>query len=243
MDDISTAVHADVTMDDLVGRVVAGISSHLETQVAPVTEMAQTDLFGDIADHLRAARTAPADLSGSVLEEINGEWRSRPMSEVSEELAIAEMGQGILVQLEKPFNNLVPNVKMGSIVLGGVGGLLVGEVLDGFITPRTDEDKTNPTNVIAKVAVAVGFASFGNKIATQQAANAAAVVLVTQVAADILPIDKWIDTVMGFFSGDKVVEGVVDTSQTRPSARRTVTSNQTLATDGSGRDSMASVLG
>ena len=112
----------------------------------------------------------------------------------------AAMGAGgLLGVIERPINSLWPAIPLGSIAVGAVSGMFLGELIDGFLPPRTSADKIDWTNVAVKAGTAVALALYGNRLMSGTATFVAVGLLASQVLADTLPLDAWIKSVVDWF--------------------------------------------
>ena len=77
--------------------------------------------------------------------------------------------------------------------------MFLGELIDGFLPPRTSADKIDWTNVAVKAGTAVALALYGNRLMSGTATFVAVGLLASQVLADTLPLDAWIKSVVDWF--------------------------------------------
>lgn len=80
-----------------------------------------------------------------------------------------------------------PLVQVG---IGGLAGLLVGEMLDGFAAPKQG-GKVNIANVISKGIAVMAVVGPGRRWLGTTGAMAFGTVLTVQVLADVLPVSEW----------------------------------------------------
>lgn len=112
----------------------------------------------------------------------------------------AGMGQ-LLSPIERAINPLVPNLPVGSLAVGAITGLVLGEVIDGFVSTQTESGDINFANLIIKGVAAIGLVTVGNQLMSKQATLAGAAILTAQILADVLPLDEWIARIRGVFQG------------------------------------------
>ena len=149
---------------------------------------------------IRAERTAAQESSqekpeGKVIKV--PEERTEVLARQEELPVKTEMGAGMLGGLDSIDHKLpFPFV---SVAVGGIGGLLFGEVVDLFAAPKDAAGKTNFINVAVKGAAVLGVASMGRRYLGNTGAMAFGTVLVAQVAADMLPIADWAAKIKGWF--------------------------------------------
>ncbi len=133
---------------------------------------------------------------GSLFErDAEGSIHSTDLQQLIARHETAGMEQSITSAVERPLNGIIPNVKLGSIVIGGTIGLITGELVDGF-APTENPDEIPVKNVAIKGGAMVGLAFYGTKFLSREARNSALTVLGLQVAADVLPLDDWIQKIV-----------------------------------------------
>lgn len=102
----------------------------------------------------------------------------------------ADMGrQWGLGSIAEPIDKNLP-YPLVQVGLGGIAGLLVGELVDGFAMPKVG-GRMNFANVIAKGAAVMVAAGPARQFLGNIGAMAFGTVLVVQVAADLLPVSEW----------------------------------------------------
>ena len=119
--------------------------------------------------------------------------------DVAPELALTKVEQAVELEQDVEMHAMLgglasidnklpyPFVQVG---IGGVGGLLVGELIDGFATPKVG-GKVNFANVLFKGIWVLVAAGPGRKFLGNTGTMAFGAVLTVQVLADILPVDQW----------------------------------------------------
>ena len=99
--------------------------------------------------------------------------------------ATAVMAQGgLLAAIENPLNSFYPTIPVGSITVGAITGLVVGEVIDGLFAPKTTAGKTNLANVAVKAGGVIALATWGPKLMGRSGNLIAIGILGAQVIAD-----------------------------------------------------------
>jgi hypothetical protein len=93
-------------------------------------------------------------------------------------------------------------IPWGSALVGGFGGLVLGEVIDGFVSPTTDEGGTNFANIAVKGAAAWAAVQWGDMLVGRMGARFAAGFLIFSVARQVLPIDDWVMKIKDVFQGN-----------------------------------------
>ena len=210
-----------ITMDELLGEIDKRLDKrftdavdplknaiaelHQEPSSKPETKddaltLTMRQFLGDNQD-LKAGDLILMDRQGD-------DWKPRrtDAGELVIEHQTAEMAQSFTAIIEKPLNDLGARtgLQVGSIVVGGSIGLVLGELIDGFVDHRTADDKINPANVFARGATMLLLASpMLNRIVSRSASNAAIVVLGLELLSDISPLDKWVTQFVNFVTGNK----------------------------------------
>lgn len=131
----------------------------------------------------------------------DGTWHILNEDEVRNRVLYAEHRQGAMAFVQQLDNIGGLDVPWGSILVGGVSGAVVGELVDGFLPLRTDDDKLNPLNPLVKI----GVAAVGTRVVDGQFGRSAAILfagaLGVQVLATILPLDEAVASVIDWFGG------------------------------------------
>ena len=114
-------------------------------------------------------------------------------SDIAFEHAEAQLSQAILGPVERTLNPMVPGINIGTVATGGLTGLLIGELVDGLV-PASGSGVMGGqgANIVAKAVAIFALTSFKQPLLSKQAAGFAGGILALQVAADVLPIDEWI---------------------------------------------------
>jgi len=117
----------------------------------------------------------------------------------------ATMGQGgvlggVVDQLDdvKLFRMSLP---LGSAIIGLPTGVIIGEVIDGFVSPLDEKGDVNPMNLVAKGVGIYGVLAFGDKLIGKRASQFAAASLIVQVASAFIPIDRWVTQIVKQLKG------------------------------------------
>lgn len=119
-------------------------------------------------------------------------------------LAQASMSQGALggvvdtLDDVKLFKMAIP---LGSAIIGLPAGTILGEVIDGFVSPRNATGGMNAMNLVAKGVGVYGALAFGPNLMGKRASQFAAAALLVQVASQFLPIDQWVSQIVGAVRG------------------------------------------
>lgn len=139
----------------------------------------------------------------SVLVQQDGKWITATPDSIYDGIHDARMERGLLGAIETPINRATRqfNVDVGSVLVGGVSGLVLGEVIDGFVSPQSDTGGVNFANVLAKGIGIAGFTMFGKQLMSPAGVAAGVTILSLQVLADILPLDRLVGNIVGFFQG------------------------------------------
>ena len=91
-------------------------------------------------------------------------------------------------------------VPFGSVLIGGFPGIIVGDVIDGFIAPIDVNGNVAWGNLLTKGAIAAGGAMFLPRWIGDRPAMFFAGALVIQMMSDMLPLDRLSAWVVGMFS-------------------------------------------
>jgi len=94
------------------------------------------------------------------------------------------------------------NIPFGSVLLGGFPGIIVGDIIDGFVQPIDVNGNVAWGNLLTKGAVAAGGAMFLPRWLGDRPAMFFAGALVIQMLSDMLPLDRLSAWVVGMFSRD-----------------------------------------
>ena len=105
--------------------------------------------------------------------------------------AVMGAGGGLLGVVENPINNLWPALPLGSILVGGLTGVFAGELIDGFVPPKTSTGTVNFMNVGVKGGAIVALAIWGPSLMSRTGTIIAAGLLGIQILVDVLPVGKW----------------------------------------------------
>ena len=206
-----------ITKEALLGDIESLFAKHLPPAVVePAAEMAQDDpkpAPGWSADLLKFAQELPGKPKETTVIEMlpEGGYRLMDRGDIVRETIAADMRQGILGPIEAAVNPVFPAIPLGSIAVGGLVGLIAGEVIDGVVSPTTDEGGVNPANIGVKVVVAGGLWFVGRRAMSKQAVLFGITVLGIQVLADMLPLDRVVNWFVDLFNRN----GTVDTSNRR----------------------------
>lgn len=118
----------------------------------------------------------------------------------------AEMAQAILAPYERQL--VVNGIPVGSIVVGGVTGVVAAEVINGLVDryaadSTVDDLKPNFANVAWKAGAIFGLQFFGQRVMSRSGVLTAQAVIAAQVFTDVFPLDKAIDKIVGWFDKDE----------------------------------------
>ena len=109
---------------------------------------------------------------------------------------------GIVGQLD----SMAFGIPLGSVLLGAVPGVIVGEVIDGLVDPKTKEGGVNWVNLLLKVILAVLAMQFLSGFLGKTPALFFAGALLIQILRQLLPIDDWVRSLRGL-TGQKQQQG------------------------------------
>lgn len=119
-----------------------------------------------------------------------------------------QMRQGLLSPIERTLNPLIPSLPLGSIAVGGIVGIVLDELIDGFFPPLTSTGSINMVNVAIKGGAAFLLTMLAKPLMSTQAIIIASGVLGLRVLGAILPLDKLVDWLLGLFG--KTRQGAYD---------------------------------
>jgi len=104
-------------------------------------------------------------------------------------------------------NMLGLGIPWGSVMVGAVPGIFVGDLIDGFVSPTTEEGGTNIANIGVKVGVGAAGTMYLSRYIGATPAKWFAGALVVQVASDLLPLDQWVAKVKSWFNNGGTAQG------------------------------------
>lgn len=102
-------------------------------------------------------------------------------------------------------------IPFGSVLIGVIPGVVVGEVLDGAISPLNKKGDLNWMNPAAKIGVAYLGIQYGSKLIGHTGAMFFAGSLVMQALVKVLPIDEWVAKLVK--QTKKVTDAVTEAEQ------------------------------
>jgi len=113
---------------------------------------------------------------------------------------------GLLKPIEEPLNSIDGmlgrqfrgTVPVGSILIGGSLGLILGELADQWFTPNTSGFAWQ--NQLTKLGMIAGLVFIGKMLLSTTGVVAGVTVLGVQMIADILPLDKITDWILNLFN-------------------------------------------
>lgn len=184
------------TVAELGQSIAAGIEPLLlKYKAEPVTGKPIPEWAVNLAQVIGATGPTPKQ---AIVVKRDGSYSLVPASAV--------MGAGgLLGVVETPVNSFWPTLPLGSIAVGVVTGLLLGELIDGFLPPRGIPTVLEPlgplnmANVAVKGIAVVGLGMYGGMLMSRTGALIAGGLLIAQLLADVLPLDQWIRNVVNFF--------------------------------------------
>mgnify|MGYP001584074608 FL=1 len=167
---------------------------------APPILLTRSEIQGDIANAVREAMrvNALATQTATVAQTTDPPAPAKPPA------SPPLMANAVL----SPVVNTLDNIKVfrepfpiGSALIGLPSGVIIGEVIDGFVPKRNKEGGVNPMNIAAQAAAAYTVLALGDKLIGRSAAQFAAGIVIVRVASQLLPIDKWIADVVAALRG------------------------------------------
>lgn len=139
----------------------------------------------------------------------SGEYAFLRQGDILKNQWTVELREGFLAPIERSLNSAFPMVPLGSIAFGTTLGIVAGEVIDGLVAPRTAIGTINMANLATKLILGGIIVTLGKSIMTPVGALFAVGILGGQVLADILPLDKWVDWILGLFQKKTTTAGQV----------------------------------
>jgi len=129
-----------------------------------------------------------------------GTWEFKLPGADSEGEPKAELAQvGVLEGIDK-FE--IAGIKVGAGLIGGTTALLTTSVVDGFVT------QSGFTAALIKLIAAGGLVQFGSGILGKTATTYASAFIAFDVVRTLIPLDQWIQDLMGAFSGEQKAAGM-----------------------------------
>lgn len=200
--EVQAAIEAIV--DQAVGRSIAAATPDSTPTPAPATSL------------------VPAPVNRLVLASME----QRTVTQDGE--LVADMEQMSFAKNVESLNKIGGLGVVGSIVFGAIPGAVVGEVIDGLVPVRTAGGEINLVNVLVKGAAAWGGVKYGRKIVGAHAAGFFAGAIGLQVAAELLPLDRWVDALVGKLGGLRI-PGLAGASNYGAPARQAQQDNTILS--------------
>jgi len=127
-------------------------------------------------------------------------WSS-PTSSLMKGLGM-DMGAagGWLNAIESPLNRIeIGPLPLGTIVIGGATGLIIGELVDQFFAPRTAAGGINYINLGVKAGAIFALGMFGRQLMSTGSVLLAAGIMGAQIIADVLPLSRLTDWILSLF--------------------------------------------
>ena len=91
----------------------------------------------------------------------------------------------------------IAGIKVGAGLIGGTTALLTTSLVDGFIT------QGGFTASLVKLIAAGGLVQFGSGILGRTATTYASAFIAFDVTRTLIPLDKWIQDLLGAFGGEQ----------------------------------------
>ena len=105
----------------------------------------------------------------------------------------APMAQGGLAGVVTQLDNITQfDIPFGAVLIGGLPGAIVGEVVDGLIALRNQDGTLNMMNPAMKGAIGFGGAMFLDQFVGRRAAGFFVGALVLQIFVDVFPLDRFV---------------------------------------------------
>lgn len=182
-------------LDDLTTRLLdsfeARYGDRLPKQTAQLEQTAPP-ASEDPMDVLARWAEEQQDAPTVVMRQRDGKWSATDPLDVVAGVRDAQMEQSLTAAIEKPLNGLVSGIDLGSIAVGGGAGLVLAEIIDGFLPIRPNATDDLFKNVAVKGLAAYGIHQYGSRAMSRSAQRAAITVLLLQAASDATPLNVWI---------------------------------------------------
>ena len=89
------------------------------------------------------------------------------------------------------------NIPFGSVFIGAIPGVIVAELIDGVVSPRTSSGGLNWINPVAKGVAAWAGAQYGRKLMGRDGSMFFAGTLGLSILTQVLPINQWVAQMVG----------------------------------------------
>lgn len=119
----------------------------------------------------------------------------KPVSNITADFSAMNPIANVVGQLDRA----VAGIPIGSALVGGFGGILTAEVIDGFM-PSTD-GKPSAAGALIKLGAAWGTMQYLQGPIGRTGAIIWSATLVYTVARDYIPLDRWIQTAVSKIRG------------------------------------------
>ena len=179
------------TLGDVLGAQGTAIDE-LKTALAAMAQAPPNDPNASDTKQLTMADLAQMATDGKVIDA-----DGKPVSNIMAEFNAMNPIANVAGQLDRA----VAGIPVGSALIGGFGGILTAEIIDGFVPPTGDDGKSNPVNGLVKVGAAWGTMAFLQPHIGRTGAIVMAASLVYTVARDFIPLDEWIQKIVSKIKG------------------------------------------
>ena len=110
----------------------------------------------------------------------------------------APMAQDGLAGVVTQLDNITQfDIPFGAVLIGGLPGAIVGEVVDGLVQLRNADGTLNMMNPAMKGALGFGGAMFLDRLVGRRAAGFFVGALVLQIFVDVFPLDRFVSWAIG----------------------------------------------
>ena len=235
-----------ISLADLIKGVEGTVRTTVREEIKAVTSAkpeAPTALMG-LAEIAGSLLSDPARAGKVITVNQDGTFAVEEKAKLSPE--VFEAGAAILAAVERPLAGIkiLPGINFGAIVVGGVSGVVISEVING-LEPRMKADgKVNTTNIAYKVGATAALAYFGKRVMSPEARNVAVAIMAAQILVDVLPLDGWINKIGRLINKEKFpAEMGNQYRQDAVAANWQGNMSQEAPIGGMGTDQLAGVLG
>ncbi len=200
----------DTTVDEISQRLVGSLGPALTTAIEEALakgapEPKPTADVGQESPFITAMNEALAKAGGELAHDqvvVVGQDGIPSIStavQVADDIRMAELGATAIGAFATNIDQAAPlNIPAGSILVGGLSGIVAGEVIDGLVAPKGADGGVSANNILVKLGAIAVITTQGKKLMGQKSANFAVAALGVQVVSDFLPIDQWVDKIVGF---------------------------------------------
>lgn len=146
--------------------------------------------------------------AGTVID-VQDDGGFRVLQKAEMGIEFAEMGAPLSF-IERPLNSFLPNLPVGSVLVGGTIGLVVAEVLEGIAEGFSKNGDNGEiagigSAIVGNMAALALLWVAGEQVMSKRANTFAMAIPLVRIVSDLVPLDDFIAKVVDFFKdfGDK----------------------------------------